>query len=98
MNKLKDQGHEVFKTLQNEFVCQYDRSGSIGRRYARQDEIGTPFCITIDFDTLENKDVTIRERDSTDQIRVKIIELKNTIRKLMNNEIKFREAGKLLID
>ncbi|MCL5665765.1 MAG: His/Gly/Thr/Pro-type tRNA ligase C-terminal domain-containing protein, partial [Candidatus Thermoplasmatota archaeon] len=48
----------------------YDDSGSIGRRYARQDEIGTPYCITVDYDSLNDRTVTIRERDSTKQIRI----------------------------
>ncbi|MFH1894290.1 MAG: glycine--tRNA ligase, partial [Patescibacteria group bacterium] len=55
---------EVYKLLRGDFVCQYDETGSIGKRYRRQDEIGTPFCITIDFDTLEKNDVTLRDRDT----------------------------------
>jgi len=53
-------------------MCQYDEVGSIGRRYRRQDEIGTPFCVTIDFDTLKQNDVTVRDRDTMEQERVKI--------------------------
>jgi len=74
--KIIDKAKEVFKMLQNDFNSFYDESGSIGRRYARMDEIGTPYCITIDFDTLEDDSVTLRDRDSTEQKRVKISELK----------------------
>jgi len=56
-------------------VCFYDDSGSIGRRYARMDEIGTPYCITIDFESLTDNSVTIRNRDSREQKRVKIADL-----------------------
>ena len=56
-------------------MCSYDEAGSIGKRYRRQDEIGTPFCVTIDFDTLEDNTVTIRDRDSMEQIRLPIDKL-----------------------
>ena len=69
---LSDKAKEVYAMLSKEFMCDYDDAGSIGKRYRRQDEIGTPFCITIDFDTLENNTVTIRERDSMQQIRLPI--------------------------
>jgi glycyl-tRNA synthetase len=63
----------VVRSLRGEFRVEYDQTGgNIGRRYRRQDEIGTPFCITIDFDTLNDKAVTIRQRDSTSQERVPI--------------------------
>ena len=68
----------------------------MGRRYARQDESGTPFCITIDGDSAKGKDVTIRERDSTKQIRVKILELRDVMRKLIFSEIEFEKAGKII--
>ena len=74
----------------------FDRSGSIGRRYARADEIGIPYCITVDFDTLKDKAVTIRNRDTTKQIRVKIENLKDTINGLLNQKIAFEKAGKLI--
>ena len=86
---------DVFNDLKKEFNVIYDKSGSIGRRYARNDEIGTPFCITVDGDSSKNKDVTIRDRDTTKQIRVKISELKEVIRKLINGEVEFEKAGKL---
>ena len=69
----------------------YDKSGSIGRRYARNDEIGTPFCITIDDQSLKNKDATIRDRDTTKQIRVKISELVNVLKELIEKNKKFEE-------
>ncbi|HZJ57176.1 MAG TPA: glycine--tRNA ligase [Clostridia bacterium] len=73
--KLKDQALEVYSSLSKKFSVDYDESSSIGRRYRRQDEIGTPYCITIDFDTLEDNCVTIRDRDTMDQIRLPIDEV-----------------------
>ena len=70
--KLTPLAKEVFRQLCPSFVTDYDDSQSIGRRYRRQDEIGTPFCVTIDFESLEDKQVTIRDRDSLAQIRVPI--------------------------
>lgn len=78
---LPEKAREVFKLLQNHFSTFYDNSGSIGRRYRRQDMIGTPFGITIDFDTLEDNSVTIRDRDSMAQKRVKIPDLIGELRK-----------------
>lgn len=73
--KLGDDAFKVYENLTKKYVCEYDETGSIGKRYRRQDEIGTPFCITFDFDSLEDKSVTIRDRDSMQQVRVKIDEL-----------------------
>jgi len=87
---------DILKDLKKEWNVFYDKSGSIGRRYSRNDEIGTPFCITIDEDSLKGKDVTIRDRDTKKQIRVKISELKETLKKLISEEIKFEKAGKLV--
>ncbi len=70
--KLSDEAWKVYETLTKDFVCEFDDAGSIGKRYRRQDEIGTPWCITFDFDSLEDKCVTIRERDSMTQVRVPI--------------------------
>ena len=56
-------------------MCTYDEAGSIGKRYRRQDEIGTPFCLTVDFDTLEDDTITIRDRDTMEQIRLPISEV-----------------------
>jgi glycyl-tRNA synthetase len=73
--KLVPLSQEIFNQIKSDFMTQYDDSQSIGRRYRRQDETGTPLCVTIDFDSLEDNQVTIRERDSMDQIRVPIKEV-----------------------
>ena len=72
---LSEKAKEVYAMLSKEFMCDYDDAGSIGKRYRRQDEIGTPFCVTIDFDTLDNNTVTIRDRDSMGQIRMPVDQL-----------------------
>ena len=82
---------EIYDKLKMIYNINYDKSGSIGRRYARADEIGTPFCITVDFDSLKNKSVTIRDRDTTKQVRVKTAGLKDILRKLIDAEIKFKD-------
>ena len=64
---------------------EYDESGSIGKRYRREDEIGTPYCITVDFDTLEDNSVTVRDRDTMEQIRLPISELE----KFLEDKIRF---------
>ncbi len=92
MDKL---AKEVYSSLKEDFDCFYDDSGSIGRRYARQDEIGTPFCITIDGESLKKKDVTIRRRDDQKQIRVKINDLKEILKGLLDG-LEFEKAGKLV--
>lgn len=79
--KVTKKAKEVFNMLAPHFTCQYDETASIGKRYRRQDEIGTPYCVTIDFDSLENNDVTIRDRDTMKQERVSIDNLKATILK-----------------
>ncbi len=63
---------EVLKLVQPHFMCDYDVTQTIGKRYRRQDEIGTPFCVTVDFDSLDDRAVTVRERDSMEQERVPI--------------------------
>lgn len=73
--ELVERAKEVYGQLSKKFVCEFDDNGNIGKRYRRQDEIGTPYCIVIDFDTLENGTVTVRDRDTTQQTRVKIDEL-----------------------
>ena len=70
---------EVFSMVQSRYVAEYDETQNIGRRYRRQDEIGTPLCVTVDFDSLDDNAVTVRDRDSMDQIRVPIDELMTTI-------------------
>ncbi len=81
---LPEKSKEIYGELVCDFNCFYDESGSIGKRYARQDEIGTPLCITIDFDTLKDNTVTIRNRDTTDQVRVKIKDLRKKIIEFYN--------------
>ena len=80
---LSEKATEVYNKLSKHFMCDYDESGSIGKRYRRQDEIGTPFCVTIDFDTLEDNTVTLRDRDTMKQIRLNIDELVNYITPLV---------------
>ncbi len=73
--KLSEPAFKIYETLSKYFMCEFDETGSIGKRYRRQDEIGTPFCITFDFDSLEDKAVTIRERDTMQQVRIPVSEL-----------------------
>ncbi len=96
VNKLDKEARTVYDLLKKSFVCQYDKSGSIGRRYARADEIGIPYCVTVDFDSLRRDDVTVRNRDNTKQIRVKQKDLIDVLNKLINQEIEFNKAGKLI--
>ena len=81
--KLSEKADEVYSKLSKKFMCDYDEAGSIGKRYRREDEIGTPYCVTIDFDTLEDDSVTIRDRDTMEQVRVKIDELENCLQEKM---------------
>ena len=78
--KLVPTARRVWDLLRPPFMTQYDDAQSIGRRYRRQDEIGTPLCVTVDFDTLDDEAVTIRERDSMEQVRVPIARLVETLR------------------
>lgn len=77
--KLSEKAEEVYTKLSKKFMCDYDEAGSIGKRYRREDEIGTPYCVTIDFDTLEDNCVTVRDRDTMEQVRIKIDELEDYI-------------------
>ncbi|WP_026594249.1 glycine--tRNA ligase [Bacillus sp. UNC437CL72CviS29] len=79
--KLSEGAGEVFAELAKDFVVDFDETGSIGKRYRRQDEIGTPFCITYDFDSVEDKAVTVRDRDTMEQVRMPISELKSFLEK-----------------
>ncbi|MGE4554609.1 MAG: glycine--tRNA ligase [Candidatus Paceibacterota bacterium] len=85
--KIREKAENLYRSLKNEvpFLIFYDEVGSIGRRYRRQDEIGTPFCITVDHQSLEDDSVTIRERDSMKQFRIKIGEIKDWVK----NELLF---------
>ena len=79
--ELVAKAREIYKELREHFMCEFDDSGNIGKRYRRQDEIGTPYCVTVDFDSLEKGDVTVRDRDTMEQVRVKIEELADYIQK-----------------
>lgn len=91
---LPEKAMEIFYSLRSEFSCLYDYSGSIGKLYYRQDEAGTFLCITVDYDTLKDDTVTIRDRDTKKQIRIKITELANIIRRLINQEVEFSDFDK----
>ena len=73
--KLSENALKVYDELSKHFMCTFDEAGSIGKRYRRQDEIGTPICLTVDFDTLEDNTVTLRDRDTMEQIRLNINEV-----------------------
>lgn len=81
---LAELAKEIEKTLREEFTVFYDQSGAIGRRYRRQDEIGTPFCVTVDYETKEDKSVTVRYRDSMEQKRIKIDDLLSFFKEEIN--------------
>lgn len=81
--KLSEKALEVYAKLAKHFPVEYDEAGSIGKRYRREDEIGTPFCITVDFDTLEDNTVTVRDRDTMEQIRLNVDELVSYINEKM---------------
>jgi glycyl-tRNA synthetase len=87
--ELEGLSRHVLETLQQQFTCDYDVTQSIGKRYRRQDEIGTPYCITIDFESLTDYSVTVRSRDSTEQgRRVKINGLVQSLRVRMANSLR----------
>ena len=80
---LGEKSEEIYRSLSKKFSATYDESASIGKRYRRQDEIGTPYCVTVDFETLEDNCVTVRERDSMEQERISLDELENYLAKRM---------------
>lgn len=73
--KLSEPAMEIYTDLCKKYNCEFDDRGNIGKRYRRQDEIGTPFCVTFDFDSMEDQAVTVRDRDTMEQERVKIADL-----------------------
>jgi glycyl-tRNA synthetase len=83
---LSNFARDIYKNLRTTLATQYDDTQSIGRRYRRQDEIGTPYCVTVDFQSLEDNRVTVRERDLMQQIRIPIAELKKTLEAKMAGE------------
>ena len=82
---LAEKAREIEKDLRHDFSTFYDQGGAIGRRYRRQDEVGTPYCITIDYETMEQGTVTLRDRDSMEQSRVKVEDLAENIRRRIKN-------------
>jgi len=84
--KLVKMAEELYADLRQRWMVSYDDAQSVGRRYRRQDEIGTPFCVTVDFQSLEDNQVTIRERDTMNQIRVPIAELRRTLEAKLSGE------------
>jgi glycyl-tRNA synthetase len=94
---LPEKASELHKMLLDEgFVAEYDDSGSIGRRYARADEVGIPLGITIDYDTLKDETVTIRDRDTWKQVRTRIGELLELLHRYFRWKTNFEELGKLI--
>lgn len=93
--EIVKKAREIYEMLKEDFVCKYDEAGSIGRRYARQDEIGTPLNCTIDFESIKNDDCTLRDRNTTKQIRVKVKDLKEVVQRFFQGE-KFEKLGKLV--
>lgn len=89
---LPERARAVYAELRKEFTAVYDDSGSIGRRYARMDEIGTPFCVTIDHETINGKGVTVRERDSQAQVRVEESKLRTLLAGFLSGQVPFDRA------
>ncbi|MFH0956045.1 MAG: glycine--tRNA ligase [Candidatus Falkowbacteria bacterium] len=85
--ELVEKAKEVYKKLKINYMCEFDDNGNIGKRYRRQDEIGTPYCLTVDFDTLKDKQVTVRDRDTMEQVRVKILNLDNFFRDKFSKQL-----------
>ncbi|MCK4670666.1 MAG: glycine--tRNA ligase [Nanoarchaeota archaeon] len=92
--KLPEIAKKIYNELIQDFVCVHDKGGSIGRRYARADWRGIPYGITVDFDSMKNNDVTLRERDSQAQVRVKINDVKKILHDLINGTIEFKDLKK----
>ena len=82
--ELVGKAREIFDELKKKWMCEFDDNGNVGKRYRRQDEIGTPFCVTVDFDTLEDSAVTVRDRDTMQQERIKIAELEVYLNNKLN--------------
>ncbi len=92
---LMSKAQELVREIGKEFTCAYDRSGTVGKRYARNDEQGTPFCITVDFEGVEDGTVTIRDRDTTTQARIPMANMRDTIRRLMDGA-SLGDVGKII--
>lgn len=85
VKKLSKEADGIYETLQKHFTCEYDESGAIGKRYRRHDEIGTPYCVTIDFDTLEDETITLRDRDTMKQERLTV----DQVIEIINGSLEF---------
>ena len=83
--KQSEEAKELYAELAKDFMIDYDEAGSIGKRYRREDEIGTPFCICVDFDSAEDNSVTIRDRDTMQQVRIP----KDMVKQYINEKLKF---------
>ena len=94
---LVKKARDVYDKLKTEWACTFDLSGSIGRRYARADETGIYASVTIDFESLEDESVTVRSRDTTEQIRVKIKDLKEILKKFLDGE-RLGKLGKEVVE
>ena len=91
---MKEMAENIHDSLVNtDIAATLDGSGSIGKRYARHDEVGTPYCITVDHGSIEDGTVTIRERDSTDQVRVKADAIQDIIGKLVSGKVDFTKLA-----
>lgn len=88
---LAEEAQAIFKDVEKEFTSRYDISGSIGKRYLREDESGTPYCVTIDYDTLKDSTVTIRDRDSEEQKRIHKSHLRHILRELLHGRMNWEE-------
>jgi glycyl-tRNA synthetase len=94
---LPERAKQVYQMLISEgFTVEWDESGSIGRRYARADEVGIPLGVTIDYQTLEDETVTIRDRDTWRQVRSKIEELSDLLHAYFRRKINFEDLGQLI--
>ncbi|MGB9882932.1 MAG: glycine--tRNA ligase [Microgenomates group bacterium] len=82
--KLNNLSRKIYQDLKKDYVCEFDDSGNIGKMYRRQDEIGTPYCVTVDYQSLEDKTVTVRDRDTMKQERVNLTQLKNYFKEKLN--------------
>ncbi len=85
--ELVKKAKEIYDVLKRGFMCEFDDNGNIGKRYRRQDEIGTPFCVTVDFESLKDEDATIRDRDTMEQERVEIKDLAGYLRNKLNQKL-----------
>ena len=95
--KLQSQAKEIYNALSKQFVCEFDDAGNIGKMYRRQDEIGTPLCITIDYETDTDGKVTVRDRDSMQQERVEIDKLSQYIEQKLTKDVYKRQVYVILI-